>query len=143
MGPNGSGREAAPSSGRRRRGLVPVAAPHQGAADPIIAARARPGHPLEEVEDQVASRPSDCRQPVETGVLAGRSDKRPEIFAEFLQQMRKSLEEQVPLGAVPITEVELDLNCRHELVPILKALQHVYGQPRRTPVGPAQPWRAR
>lgn len=40
--------------------------------------------------------------------------------------MRKSLEEQLPLAGTPITEVELDLNCRHELVPILKALQHVY-----------------
>jgi hypothetical protein len=49
---------------------------------------------------------------------------------EFLQKMRKCLEPQVSLGATPITEVELDLTCRHELVPILKALQHVYGHPR-------------
>lgn len=31
---------------------------------------------------------------------------------------------QMPLGAVPIAEIEFDVFCRHELVPILMALQH-------------------
>lgn len=33
---------------------------------------------------------------------------------------------QMPLGAVPIAEIEFDVFCRHELVPILMALQHLY-----------------
>jgi len=33
---------------------------------------------------------------------------------------------QIPLGAVPIAEIEFDVFCRHELVPILMALQHLY-----------------
>lgn len=44
--------------------------------------------------------------------------------------MRKCLEEQMSLGATPINQVELDLNCRHELVPLLKALQHIYQRVR-------------
>jgi hypothetical protein len=32
----------------------------------------------------------------------------------------------MPLGAVPIAEIEFDVFCRHELVPILMALQHLY-----------------
>jgi IS5 family transposase len=34
---------------------------------------------------------------------------------------------QERLDCVPITEVKLNLNCRDEIIPILRALQHVYG----------------
>ena len=33
---------------------------------------------------------------------------------------------QIPLGAVAIKDIEFDLTSRHELVPILMALQHLY-----------------
>ncbi len=33
------------------------------------------------------------------------------------------------LDCLPISEVKLNLNCRDEIVPILQALQHVYGDP--------------
>jgi transposase, IS5 family len=32
------------------------------------------------------------------------------------------------LDCLPITEVTLNLNCRDEIIPILRALQHVYGE---------------
>ena len=34
---------------------------------------------------------------------------------------------QARLDCLPISEVKLNLNCRDEIVPILRALQHVYG----------------
>jgi IS5 family transposase len=34
---------------------------------------------------------------------------------------------QERLDCLPITEVKLNLNCRDEIIPILRALQHVYG----------------
>jgi len=34
------------------------------------------------------------------------------------------------LDCLPITEVTLNLNCRDEIIPILRALQHVYGNER-------------
>jgi hypothetical protein len=34
---------------------------------------------------------------------------------------------QERLDCLPISEVELNLNCRDEIIPILRALQHVYG----------------
>ena len=37
---------------------------------------------------------------------------------KFIPQMR--------LGSVPVAEIEFDVFCRHELVPILMALQHLY-----------------
>ena len=40
--------------------------------------------------------------------------------------MRSKFMPQMPLGAVPIAEIEFDVFCRHELVPILMALQHLY-----------------
>lgn len=40
--------------------------------------------------------------------------------------MRYRFTPQVPLGATPIEEIEFDYGCRHELVPILMALQHLY-----------------
>ncbi len=33
-----------------------------------------------------------------------------------------------PQDCSPITDVKLNLNCRDEIIPILRALQHVYGQ---------------
>ena len=43
--------------------------------------------------------------------------------------MRKPYEPQQRLDLPPIVEVDLNFNCRHEIVPILKALQHIYSQP--------------
>jgi len=43
--------------------------------------------------------------------------------------MRKSFSQQQRLDCPSIGEVELNLECRHELIPILKALQHVYSRP--------------
>ena len=40
--------------------------------------------------------------------------------------VRSKFMPQMPLGAVPIAEIEFDVFCRHELVPILMALQHLY-----------------
>src|SRR5271155_384395 len=34
---------------------------------------------------------------------------------------------QERLDCLPISEVKLNLNCRDEIIPILRALQHVYG----------------
>ncbi len=44
--------------------------------------------------------------------------------------MRKPYEPQLELGQVSIGHVELDVGSRHELVPILAGLQHLYAQPR-------------
>jgi IS5 family transposase len=35
------------------------------------------------------------------------------------------------LDCLPISEVKLNLNCRDEIIPILRALQHLYGNPQR------------
>ena len=35
---------------------------------------------------------------------------------------------QERLDCLPITEVKLNLECRDEIIPILRALQHVYGK---------------
>ena len=40
--------------------------------------------------------------------------------------MRHSFTPQLPLGATPMAEIEIDYGSRHELVPILMALQHLY-----------------
>ena len=40
--------------------------------------------------------------------------------------MRHRFIVQISLGAVPIKDIEFDLTSRHELVPILVALQHLY-----------------
>lgn len=45
--------------------------------------------------------------------------------------MRSKFILQMQLGSVPIAEIEFDVYSRHELVPILMALQHLYvNQPR-------------
>jgi len=43
--------------------------------------------------------------------------------------MRKAFEPQLHLGQTAIDEVTLNTNCRDEIVPILRALQHLYSQP--------------
>ena len=42
--------------------------------------------------------------------------------------MRKSYETQRRFGRCPIYDLELNLNCRDEIVPILAALQHLFTQ---------------
>lgn len=41
--------------------------------------------------------------------------------------MRLAHNERPTLDCIPIAEVELNLQCRDELIPILRALQHLYG----------------
>src|SRR5437868_205454 len=45
--------------------------------------------------------------------------------------MRLAFQEQPRLDCPPVAAVPLNLNCRDEIIPILRALQHVYEQ---TPV---------
>lgn len=40
--------------------------------------------------------------------------------------MRKSYERQFRFGATPIAELQLNLNCRDEIIPVLAALRHVF-----------------
>ena len=42
--------------------------------------------------------------------------------------MRVAYQEQPRLDCPPVDAVPLNLNCRDEIIPILRALQHVYGQ---------------
>ena len=44
--------------------------------------------------------------------------------------MRKAFSEQQRLDCRSVLGVELNLNCRDEIVPILRAIQHVYEQPK-------------
>jgi len=44
--------------------------------------------------------------------------------------MRKAFDQQKRLDCQPVLDVRLNLNCRDEIVPILKALQHIYSQPK-------------
>ena len=44
--------------------------------------------------------------------------------------MRKAMERQQRFGCQPISEVQLNVNCRDEIIPILAALQHIYCQPK-------------
>ena len=43
--------------------------------------------------------------------------------------MRKRFEAQLELGATPIGEITFNLKSRHELPPVLMALQHIFVQP--------------
>jgi hypothetical protein len=54
------------------------------------------------------------------------------FFRKELHQMRSRFIPQMTLGCVPIAEIEFDVFCRHELVPILMALQHLYVKRRHT-----------
>lgn len=44
--------------------------------------------------------------------------------------MRKAFDPQLKLGGTVIEQVVLEISSRHELVPILRALQHIYTKPR-------------
>ncbi len=44
--------------------------------------------------------------------------------------MRKVFEEQRRFGCRAVKNIELNLNCRDEIIPVLAALQHVYSQPQ-------------
>ncbi len=44
--------------------------------------------------------------------------------------MRKAFDRQSRLDSQAVLDVRLNLNCRDEIVPILKALQHVYSRPK-------------
>ena len=43
--------------------------------------------------------------------------------------MRKAFSTQTRLDCRTVLDVELNLNCRDEIIPILRALQHIYSQP--------------
>jgi IS5 family transposase len=43
--------------------------------------------------------------------------------------MRKMIEPQRTLGTVSMSSISFDIHCRHEIVPILMALQHLYSRP--------------
>jgi len=44
--------------------------------------------------------------------------------------MRKPFDRQKRLDCSAVQEVRLNLDCRDEIVPVLRALQHIYSQPR-------------
>ena len=44
--------------------------------------------------------------------------------------MRKPFDRQKRLDCSAVQEVRLNLDCRDEIVPILRALQHIYSQPK-------------
>ncbi len=44
--------------------------------------------------------------------------------------MRKAFERQQRLDRAVANQVPLNANCRDEIVPILRALQHLYSQPQ-------------
>ena len=43
--------------------------------------------------------------------------------------MRKAFDRQQQFGREPIDSIDLNLNCRDEIIPILAALRHIYSQP--------------
>ena len=43
--------------------------------------------------------------------------------------MRKAYSNQTRLDSRTVLDVELNLECRDEIIPILGALQHIYGKP--------------
>ena len=44
--------------------------------------------------------------------------------------MRKPFSAQQRLDCQTVLQVQLNLHCRDEIVPVLRALQHIYGQPK-------------
>ena len=44
--------------------------------------------------------------------------------------MRKAFDRQRRLDCPPVGNVSLNLNCRNETIPILRALQHIYSTPK-------------
>jgi len=53
-----------------------------------------------------------------------KTEFRHSIFEE--PGMRKAYSKQRRLDSVPINQVELNLDCRDSIIPVLRALQHVY-----------------
>jgi IS5 family transposase len=43
--------------------------------------------------------------------------------------MRKPFDPQQRLDCQPVLNIRLNLDCRHEIVPLLRALQHIYSRP--------------
>ena len=43
--------------------------------------------------------------------------------------MRKAFDRQQRLDCPPVSRIPLNLNCRNETIPILRALQHIYSRP--------------
>ena len=43
--------------------------------------------------------------------------------------MRKAFDSQLRLDCCPASQVQFNLNCRDEIIPVLVALQHIYSQP--------------
>ena len=44
--------------------------------------------------------------------------------------MRVATRRQLRLDSTPVNQVQLNTQCRHEIVPFLRALQHIYGNPK-------------
>ena len=44
--------------------------------------------------------------------------------------MRRKYSNQNRFDCPNVVDVKLNLNCRDEIIPILRALQHVYSQPK-------------
>jgi hypothetical protein len=44
--------------------------------------------------------------------------------------MRVATRCQRRLDSTPVNQVQLNTQCRHEIVPFLRALQHIYGNPK-------------
>ncbi len=44
--------------------------------------------------------------------------------------MRKKFSNQKRFDCSTVVDVKLNLNCRDEIIPILRALQHIYSQPK-------------
>ncbi len=67
--------------------------------------------------------------------------------------MRISYHSQLRFDCIPIPEIELNTECRHRIIPVLRSLQQVYSQPQllqsildlieRDVLGDAQPTRGR
>ena len=43
--------------------------------------------------------------------------------------MRSPFDPQLRLGSTAISDIPLNTRCRDEIIPILTALKHIYGQP--------------
>ena len=43
--------------------------------------------------------------------------------------MRKAFSDQLQLDCRSVLDVELNLECRDEIIPILRAIKHIYAQP--------------
>lgn len=44
--------------------------------------------------------------------------------------MRKKFSNQKRFDCSTVVDIKLNLNCRDEIIPILRALQHIYSQPK-------------